>query len=312
MPALRLDAGVAIVAPASTAPDKVDEAARWLTSHGFMARVMPASRAPLAAPFEYLAGTDNARREDLHAAFAAPDIGAVWCLRGGFGSSQLVDKIDYALLRANPKPFVGYSDITALHAAIQRHAGFVTFHGPMLSSDLLVNKRAPTETNVFAMIQGGVTQGAWIEPPADFTLTVLVPGVATGRLVGGNLSLHCSMLGTSYEVDTRDAVLFIEDVGETPSRIDRLLTQLRLAGKLATLKGVLVGDFSELGERPDDAVDPAVLNPLLRRTLEPLGIPVLAGWPSGHCDPNLTLPLGARVRLDTARRALRLEQPVVI
>ena len=312
VPALKSGGEVAIVAPASTVPDKIDEAAHWLTSRGFAVRVMPATRASLEAPFEYLGGTDDARRDDLHAAFAAPDVGAVWCLRGGFGSTQLVDKINYELLRANPKPFIGYSDITALHAAIQRHSGFVTFHGPMLSSDLLINKRAPTEASVFAMIQGGIVPGEWIEPPSDFPLTVLTPGVATGRLVGGNLSLHCSMLGTSYEVDTRDAILFIEDVGETPSRVDRLLTQLRLAGKLATIKGVLVGSFSELGEQQNDTVDPAVLDPLLRRTFESLGIPVLSGWPSGHCDPNLTLPLGAQVRLDTARRALRLEQPVVI
>ncbi|MDB0544528.1 LD-carboxypeptidase [Ralstonia solanacearum] len=312
MPALKMGDGVAIVAPASTASDKVDEAERWLTSRGFAARVMPATRAPLEAPFEYLAGTDDARLGDLHAAFAAPDIGAVWCLRGGFGSSRLVDKIDYALLRANPKPFIGYSDITALHAAIQRHAGFVTFHGPMLSSDLLVSKRAPTEMNVFAMIKGGVAPGEWIEPPPDCALVVLVSGAATGRLVGGNLSMHCSMLGTPYEVDTADTILFIEDVGETPSRIDRLLTQLRLAGKLSTVKGVLVGSFTELGQHPEDLVDPSVLHPLLRQTFEPLGIPVLAGWPSGHGDPNLTLPLGAQVRIDTTRRALRLEQPVAI
>ncbi|QDQ80418.1 LD-carboxypeptidase [Paraburkholderia megapolitana] len=312
VPALKPGGGVAIVAPASTAPDKVDEAARWLTSRGFAARVMPATRASLDVPFEYLGGTDDARRDDLHAAFTAPDIGAVWCLRGGFGSTQLVDKINYELLRANPKPFIGYSDITALHVAIQRHSRFVTFHGPMLSSDLLIDKRAPTESSVFAMVQGGVVPGEWIEPPADFTLTVLAPGVATGRLVGGNLALLCSMLATSYELDTKDAILFIEDIGETPSRVDRLLTQLRLAGKLATLKGVLVGSFTELGEQPNDAVDPALLHPLLRRTFESLGIPVLTGWPSGHCDPNLTLPLGAQVRLDTTRRALRLEQPVAI
>ncbi|WJF92170.1 LD-carboxypeptidase [Paraburkholderia bonniea] len=300
------------MAPASSATDKVDEASRWLNALGFEVRIMPACRTTLPAPFDYLAGTDTARLADLHAAFAAPDVDAVWCLRGGFGSTQLLDKIDYALLRANPKPFIGYSDITALHAAIQRHANFVTFHGPMLSSDLLIPKQAPTEENVFAMIQGRVAPGVWFKPPAAFPLTALAPGVAAGRLVGGNLSLQCSVLGTPYEIDTRDAILFIEDVGETPSRIDRLLTHLRLAGKLASIKGVLIGNFSDLGEHPDEVVDPVVLQPLFRRIFEPLGIPVLAGWPSGHCDPNLTLPLGASIRLDTARGALLLERPIVV
>ncbi len=312
VPALKPGGGVAIVAPASSEPSKIDKAAQWLTSRGFAVRVMPASRARLAAPFDYLAGTDTARRDDLHAAFAAPDIGAVWCLRGGFGATQLVDKIDYALLRAHRKPFIGYSDITALHAAIQRHAGFITFHGPMLTSDLLLNKQPPTETNVFAMIEGRITPGTWIKPPPDFALSTLVAGVATGRLVGGNLALQCSMLGTAYEIDTKDAILFIEDIDETLPRIDRLLTQLRLAGKLSTLKGVLVGNFAEIGERPETGGIPGALYPLLYRIFKPLNIPVLANWPSGHCDPNLTLPLGAWMRLDTGRQALRLEQPVVI
>ncbi len=312
VPALKPGGGVAIVAPASTEPSKIDEAARWLSARGFVPRVMPACRDTRPAPFDFLAGTDAARLADVHAAFAAPEINAVWCLRGGFGSGRLLDKIDYALLRANPKPFIGYSDITAMHAAIQRHAGFVTFHGPMLSSDLLVPKLAPTEADVFNMIEGRVTPGMWFAPPPEFALAALAPGVASGRLVGGNLSLQVSLLGTPYEIDTNGAILFIEDVDETPARIDRMLNHLRLAGKLASVKGVLGGNFSGLGEHPEDKVDPTMIYPVLSATFAPLGIPVLAGWPAGHCDPNLTLPLGAQVQLDTTRRALQLEQAVVI
>ena len=132
VPALRSGARVAIVAPASAAPGASDEAAEWLEARGFIAQVMPASRTRLDTPYDYLAGSDADRLADLHNAFAAPDVGAVWCLQGGFGSWRLLDQLDYTLLRKHAKPFIGYSDITALHLALQRHAGFVTFHGPML------------------------------------------------------------------------------------------------------------------------------------------------------------------------------------
>jgi muramoyltetrapeptide carboxypeptidase len=313
VPALKPGARVAIVAPASAAPDASDLAAEWLEARGFAAQVMPASRARLDAPYDYLAGTDAERLDDLHAAFASPDIGAVWCLQGGFGSWRLLDRLDFSLLRRHPKPFIGYSDITALHLAMQRHAGFVTFHGPMLAQDLLAGKREPTESHLLAMVGGQVGQGAWIDPPPDASATELVPGTATGRLIGGNLALIAALIGSPNEIDTRDAILFIEDVNEALPRVDRLLSQLAAAGKFDGLKGVLVGNFTRiLGVQMDDAQAQGMLYPLILDQFRARGIPVLAGWPSGHGNPNLTLPLGARVTLDTGRGALRLEQAVTV
>ncbi|MCY1214855.1 putative murein peptide carboxypeptidase [compost metagenome] len=313
VPALKPGARVAIVAPASAAPDAGDLAAEWLEARGFAAQVMPASRARLDAPYDYLAGTDAERLDDLHAAFASPDIGAVWCLQGGFGSWRLLDRLDFSLLRRHPKPFIGYSDITALHLAMQRHAGFVTFHGPMLAQDLLAGKREPTESHLLAMVGGQVGQGAWIDPPPDASATELVPGTATGRLIGGNLALIAALIGSPNEIDTRDAILFIEDVNEALPRVDRLLSQLAAAGKFDGLKGVLVGNFTRiLGVQMDDAQAQGMLYPLILDQFRARGIPVLAGWPSGHGNPNLTLPLGARVTLDTGRGALRLEQAVTV
>lgn len=313
VPALKPGARVAIVAPASAAPDASDLAAEWLEARGFAAQVMPASRARLDAPYDYLAGSDAERLDDLHAAFASPDIGAVWCLQGGFGSWRLLDRLDFSLLRRHPKPFIGYSDITALHLAMQRHAGFVTFHGPMLAQDLLAGKREPTESHLLAMVGGQVGQGAWIDPPPDASATELVPGTATGRLIGGNLALIAALIGSPNEIDTRDAILFIEDVNEALPRVDRLLSQLAAAGKFDGLKGVLVGNFTRiLGVQMDDAQAQGMLYPLILDQFRARGIPVLAGWPSGHGNPNLTLPLGARVTLDTGRGALRLEQAVTV
>ncbi|EHK65438.1 LD-carboxypeptidase family protein [Achromobacter arsenitoxydans SY8] len=313
VPALRPGAKVAIVAPASAARNASDLAAQWLEDRGFVAQIMPASRVRLDSPYEYLAGTDQQRLDDLHAAFAAPDIGAVWCLQGGFGSWRLLDQLDFGLLRQHPKPFIGYSDITALHLAMQRHAGFVTFHGPMLAQDLLAGKREPTESHLLAMVGGQVGQGAWIEPPPLSRPVELVAGTASGRLVGGNLALIAALTGTPNEIDTEGAILFFEDVNEALPRVDRLLSQLAAAGKFEGIRGVLVGNFTRiLGTHMDDAQAQSLLYPLVLEQFGALGIPVLAGWPSGHGDPNLTLPLGANITLDTARAALRLDQPITV
>ena len=311
VPALRPGAKVAIVAPASAAPNASDLAAQWLLDRGFDPVVMPASRTRLDTPYDYLAGADAQRLDDLHAAFAAPDIGAVWCLQGGFGSWRLLDRLDFGLLRQHPKPFIGYSDITALHLAMQRHAGFVTFHGPMLAQDMVAGKREPTESHLLAMIGGQIGQGAWIQPPPDTRAVELVGGTASGRLVGGNLALIAALIGSRHDIDTRDAILFFEDVNEALPRVDRLLGQLAAAGKFDGVKGVVVGNFTRIvGTNLDDAQAQSLLYPLVLEQFGARGIPVLAGWPSGHGDPNLTLPLGARVTLDTGRAALRLDQDV--
>ncbi len=312
VPALRPGARVAIVAPASAGITAADDAAEWLQARGFVPQVMPASRARLDPPYDYLAGNDADRLADLHAAFADPDVGAVWCLQGGFGSWRLLDHVDYALLRRYAKPFIGYSDITALHLAIQRHAGFVTFHGPMLAQDLLAGKREPTESALLAMVGGQMGPGSWITPPLDAQATELVPGVASGRLIGGNLALIAALTGTRNAIDTRDAILFIEDVNEAVPRVDRLLGQLAAAGKFDGVKGVLVGNFTRVSARMDDDQAQGLIYPLILDQFRARNVPLLAGWPSGHGDPNLTLPLGALVTLDTARGALRLDQPVVV
>ncbi|MCE4056608.1 S66 peptidase family protein [Pseudomonas sp. Au-Pse12] len=299
VPALAAEGVIGLIAPAGPAALDTEKAHQWMRSRGYTLRIFPG----VGLQEGYLAGSDEARLKDLHAAFADSEIDAILCLRGGYGSPRLLDKIDFDLLRRNPKPFVGYSDITALHLAINRYAGFVSFHGPMLNADLLGDKQAPTEASFFSLLRGQARAGSLLAHPVAFPLTTIEPGIALGSLLGGNLSMIASTLGTPYEINTDGIILFIEDVNEPLYRIDRLLNHLRLAGKLAKLRGVLVGDVA--------GVDFDALCGLLKQTFEPLRIPVLAGWRSGHCDPNLTLPMGALVRLDAGARELTLAQDVV-
>ncbi len=300
VPALRPEGIIGLIAPAGPAALDVEKAGQWMRARGHELRIFPG----VYERDGYLSGCDDVRLRDLHAAFADPEIDAIFCLRGGYGTPRLLDRLDYDLLRANPKPFVGYSDITALHLAISRYAGFVTFHGPMLNADLLGDKQQPTESSLFSMLRGQLGAGSVVAHPVAYALTTLEPGIACGRLLGGNLSMIAAVMGTAYEIDAEGIILLIEDVNEPIYRIDRLLTHLRLAGKLEQIAGVLVGDVA--------GVDKAALERLLKQTFAPLCIPVLSGWRSGHCDPNLTLPMGALVRLDAGEQRLVLEQDVVL
>ncbi len=300
VPALRQGGVIGLIAPAGPAALDPLKAQQWVQARGYELRIFPG----VSQRDGYLAGSDEVRLRDLHDAFADPEIDVILCLRGGYGCPRLLDDIDFELLKKHPKPLVGYSDITALHLAIARYAGFMTFHGPLFNADLLGEKLPPTESSLFNLLTGQVRAGSAFEHPAAFPLTSVAPGVASGRLQGGNLSLICATLGTPYEIDTCGVILLIEDVNEPLYRVDRLLTHLRLAGKLEGLSGVLVGDFA--------GIDTEALVRLLKQELGPLGIPVLAGWRSGHCDPNLTLPLGAQVRLDADARQVVLEQDVVL
>ncbi|WP_459207620.1 S66 peptidase family protein [Pseudomonas sp. MLB6B] len=294
--ALRADACFAVVAPAGPARLDVDKAQQWFAERGYRCRLYPS----VTSAEGYLAGSDAQRLQDLHDAFADPSIDAILCMRGGYGSMRLLDGLDFELIRRHPKPLIGYSDITALHTALQRHTGLVTFHGAMLNADLLGAKAEPTEASLFEQLSGRLQSGTAIAHPAAWPLTGIVPGSASGTLLGGNLSMIGATVGTLAQADLTGSILFIEDVNEPLYRVDRLLIQLRLAGMLQGVKGVLVGDFA--------GITVAALTPLLRDVFEPLRIPVLAGWRSGHCDPNVCLPLGARVRLDTQARTLVLEQ----
>ncbi len=243
-----------------------------------------------------LAGSDAERAQALMDMFVDPSIKAIFCVRGGTGSSQLLERLDYEAIQKNPKPFVGFSDMTALLNAITAKTGLVTFHGSMGWSFLPENTDARTEDSLFAMIaQGGCTL------PLS-AIDVDREGAAQGRLVGGNLSLLQTLIGTPYDWSGENAILFIEDVEEPLYRIERTLTHLRLAGKFKGVRAVLVGEMvGILDEKPD--LDPQEhtiyghsLKDILRKHLPP-AIPLAFNVPCGHGRHLMTFPVGASVSL---------------
>jgi muramoyltetrapeptide carboxypeptidase len=263
----------------------------------------------------YLGGSIEERLDDLHAMFRDPEVRAVFAIRGGYGSAQLLDRVDYTLIAANPKIFLGYSDITALHLAIHRKTGLTTFHGPVTLSRFNAYTQEHFRKALFQTSPiGRVTNPPDSDPlrPAH-TLRTIRGGSARGRLVGGNLTLISTTLGTPYEIDTRGRILFLEDVDEQPYSVDRMLTHLRLAGKLDEAAGIVFGECADC--RPRDfkpSFDSTFsLGEVLDNVLSKLRIPVLTGLTIGHTDDQLTLPLGVMATLDADKGELTIEEAAV-
>ena len=261
----------------------------------------------------YLGGSIDERLEDLHAMFADSTVKAIFCIRGGYGSGQLLNRIDYKLVQSNPKLFIGYSDITAMHLAIHKMTGLVTFHGPVpLSAFTTYTQNAYRNALFEARPIGELTNPAeanLLRP--NHTLRAVRGGKARGRLIGGNLSLVAATMGTPYEIDTRGRILFIEDVEEQPYSIDRMLTQLRLAGKLEQAAGIVFGECN--GCTPRDYqpsfVEGTFTTPeVVDRILGGLKIPVLSGLTIGHTADQLTLPIGVMASLDADKGTLTIEE----
>jgi muramoyltetrapeptide carboxypeptidase len=260
----------------------------------------------------YLAGTIEHRLEDLHAMFADPAVRGIFTVRGGYGSGHLLDRIDYELIRRNPKVFVGYSDITAMHLAIHKRTGLVTFHGPVpLSafSDYTIDhfRRALFEAKPLGTLTNPPETNA-LRP--RHTLRTIQGGRASGRLIGGNLSLIVATMGTPFEIDTRGKILFIEDTGEQPYQVDRMLTNLRLAGKFEQAAGVVFGECSECGPRDykPSFASTLSLGEVLDSILGSQKTPVLTGLTIGHTSDQLTLPLGVMATLDADKGELTITE----
>jgi muramoyltetrapeptide carboxypeptidase len=261
----------------------------------------------------YLGGTDAERAAELNAMIHNPTVRAIFPVRGGYGLTRLLDRIDYAGLRKDPKIITGYSDLTALHLAVARKARVITFHSPMPMVNLWQEDKpkfafesASFRRAVFADQYKKGEAGYIVAVPANAKPVKLVGGTARGRLLGGNLTLICSTLGTPYALQPQEAILFIEDVNEAPYRVDRSLSQLRLAGVLDAVAGVVVGSF--ISKHPGDAKE---FDRVLREYFGPKKVPVVMNFPVGHTPRNATLPHGGLVELDADKGILRvLEDPV--
>ncbi|MBA4603620.1 S66 peptidase family protein [Thermoactinomyces mirandus] len=292
---------IGIISPASpVSEEKIDKAIEILCSQGYRVKLGKSAQ----REYGYLAGGDQERAADLEHMFLASEVKAIFCLRGGYGSLRLLDKIDYEKIRQYPKIFVGYSDITALHIAIHQSTGLVTFHGPMAAE--LADRGDDESWHTLQAICSGDRQPCCFQGNESFY--TIVPGSAEGELTGGNLSLICSTLGTPFEIDTKDKILFIEEVNEEVYQIDRMLTQLRLAGKLNEAKGIILTDF-HLSPRTNKPSLP--LKEVIHDLLSPLKIPCFYGLSAGHCLPNITLPIGASVEMDASQGVLHIEESVV-
>ena len=241
----------------------------------------------------YLAGSDRDRVEDINAALRDSSIDALWCLRGGYGMLRILAGVDYDALDNAPKPIIGYSDITALHAAVQRKCGLITYHGPTAREPLSDFSRDSFERALMAQIDScGEAPNA----------REIRPGRASGRLVGGNLAVLTSLCGTPFMPDLDDGILILEEIGEAVYRIDRMLHQLKLSGALNACNAIV---FGECIRCPDDAGGGArPFDEVLGEIAAAVDIPCLAGVPVGHIDAQWTIPLGATAELDTASRTL--------
>lgn len=265
----------------------------------------------------YVGGSVEERVDDLHQMFSDSTVKAVFCIRGGYGSSQILKNIDYKLVERNPKIFVGYSDITAMHLAIYRMTGLVTFHGPVpMSAFTTYTQNAYRRALFEARPLGELTNPPEANPlRPSHTLRSVRSGKARGPLIGGNLSLIAATMGTPFEIDTRGRILFVEDVEEQPYSIDRMLTQLRLAGKLEQAAGIVFGECKDC--RPRDYqpsfVEGSFTTPeVVDRILGDLRIPVLSGLTIGHTDDQLTLPVGVMAELDADKGTLTIDEAATI
>lgn len=251
-----------------------------------------------------LAGSDEERLQGYRSLVLDPEVRGVFLARGGYGITRLLPRLDPLEVSRDPKVHCGFSDATALHAFLLTRCGIPSFHGPMVAADLS-RDLDPLVARYFPSMLEGRAPAEVEAPGAD----VLVPGSATGRLVGGCLSLLVALLGTPEEMDTGGAVLFLEDVAEEAYRLDRMLGTLERSGRLDKLAAVLIGNLS--GITFGGAEDASRLRALLVERLGGLGVPVALGLPFGHRGPNVPLPVGGRVTWDGERRTLRLEEEIV-
>jgi muramoyltetrapeptide carboxypeptidase len=291
---------IGVVAPASwPAVEKAEKAAKLFENLGLRVQFGQS----LSRKHGYLAGTDEQRIEELHRMFADPNIKGIFCACGGYGTGRIASRLDYGLIEANPKVFWGYSDITFLLNAIFQRTGLVTFHGPMLSSDLGEDDIHPVTLQSLQQViePRHVCYTEEISP-----LQAVVEGEATGTIVGGNLTLLTSTLGTPFEIDTRGKLLFLEDVDEEPYRIDRMLNQLKMAGKLDEAAGILLCDFNNCV--PMKRKESLTLEQLFADYIKPTGKPAMAGFKIGHCSPHVAIPIGVKGRLSTFTKEFAIEE----
>ena len=289
---------IGLIAPASpTTKAKVLQAHDEIIKLGFKVKVGNSCY----EEYGYLSGKDNIRASDINQMFRDKEVHGIICLRGGYGTPRILELIDYDLIKNNPKIFIGYSDITGLHIAFTQIAGLVTYHGPMAASDMIGDFNKFSKDSLLNTVMNKKSSHE-IKNPVGENLIRVNGGRAEGLIIGGNLSLIVDTIGTPYEIDVKNKILFIEEIGEEPYNIDRMFNQLRLSGKLEETKGIILGDFNNCeSKNPHKSLN---LEEVINDQVKPIGKPTIYNLQSGHCNPMVTLPFGVRVKLDGDKKEL--------
>ena len=303
---------IALIAPASAPPDPkaVDHSVAALEEMGFKVKL----GRNLRKRWGFLAGKDKERAGDVMEMFTDRKVRGIICLRGGYGTPRLLPLLDYQAIRENPKVFLGFSDITALQCAFLKKSNLISFHGPMTASHF-IKKDYPSfwRDSLLKLVTDPVAAGSISRGYTDKTISIVRRGKVSGELIGGNLSLLCTLIGTPFQPDFRKKILFLEDVDEVPYRMDRLLTQMLLAGVLQQVAGIAVGICENCNDPKAKTAGEyrQSLEDVLKERLLPLKVPVVIGLPFGHVPYNATLPVGGRATLDALKGDLILTNPAV-
>ncbi|WP_182187833.1 S66 peptidase family protein [Pectinatus frisingensis] len=292
---------IGIVSPASSiAKNEIKRMSETLKKKGYKIKIGQHAYEQKS----YLAGPDEHRVADINDFFMDDTVDAIFCSRGGYGATRILDKLDYTAIKNNPKIFIGFSDITSIHLAIQKKCGLITFHGPM--SNQLCSSYADYNMEYLTKALCSSEPIGQINTANDMPpLQTLSSGTASGKIIGGNLSLITALLATPYEIETKNAILFLEDVSESPYRIDRMLTQLLSSGKLQEVRGIILGEWINCTakEMGDFTVQDIITDRLL-----PLNIPILTGLPIGHGRYNITIPEGTKVYMDAGKKIFCIQE----
>ena len=307
---LKPGATIGLIAPASVTYERLQLqlAVETIEAMGLKAKI----GSHVMDRFGYLAGKDQDRADDLNEAFADPDVDAVFALRGGWGASRILPMLDYDMIRQNPKILLGYSDVTSLLNAIFAKSGLVTFHGPNVMSEWNEFTYSEMRRLLFDAEPQSYENPVIIEDDLvarSYRTQTISSGKASGQLIGGNLTLISTLMGTPYLPDFSGKILILEDVDEAVYRIDRMLTQLALSGDLQKLSGIIFGHFT--GADGNRRLGNFSLMDILRQHCEPLGVPCFAGAMFGHVDKQSTVPIGAAATMDADAGTFELTAPAV-
>lgn len=289
---------IGIIAPSSPVSlEKLNQCQKVLEDMGYKVKI---GKSAYESVCGYMAGSAQLRAEDINSMFADKNIDAIFCIRGGYSSCTVMEYLNYDIIKNNPKIFVGYSDITSYNIAFNQKCDFVTYHGPMVSSNMISQYDDFTKKSFEDALN--MDEELELKNPVGEEFKVLVEGYAKGRITGGNMTLINPSIGTDYEIDTKGKILFLEEVEESVPKIEKMLYQLKYSGKFDDCAGVLIGDFSDCNNTYDESYN---VDCLMKDFFKDFKKPVMSNIKSGHCSPMSTIILGAVCTIDTEKKTIK-------